>query len=99
MKANFENLTKVMEFCANAHNVAFGNTTKTNGTNVIFVWGDTIPIRTDVRLIAEAFFGHHDCVSSPIPMATICIEDNFLDEVDMHLLEYALPHEIFKVLK
>lgn len=94
MKANIENLVKVVAMCAKAHNVTFEDLSKEDDR--IDVHSDSAPVLFDMMMIADAFF---TCGSEGVAVklwgyTTILypMDEYWRDEVDMDILSLALPY-------
>lgn len=88
MKANLTNLRKVLKACAKAHNTTFADWSKEGH---LILKSDTIPTLSDVRMIAEAFFGRTDMVETDWGWTIVWLEE-FSGEVNMSLCAMALPY-------
>ena len=91
MKANKETLVAVLNVLAKAHNATFNENHL--GTGDFAVNKYNVPVYTDVRLVADAFFGTQSVVYCSLGSIAISLnEADFLDEVKMPQLRFCLPH-------
>lgn len=92
MKANIENLKKVLKLCAEAHNNCEFADWEEEGQ--LGIKSESVPLVADVKMILDAFFGAgtHD-ISVEWGYTTIWLGEEFLDEVNEYALNLALPHD------
>lgn len=91
MKATRKLLVKALDACAKAHKVE-GEHFADDGQ--YGVYGTTVPIISDVRMICEAFFGKASMVevSEGFCITIYMYEEKLLKQVNEDLLVLALPY-------
>ena len=93
MKANIQNLKKVLGICAKAHNCDFDDY---SDEGQLLVGSETPATICDVHMILDAFFGHHNAAeNSGWGSITIWLDssmDGSCRDVDMTTLALALPY-------
>lgn len=89
MKANISNLRKALKTSAEAHKVEY-HWWRNDGQ--ITLKGESAPILADVRMICDAFFGHHDMVETDWGYIIVWLGDGFREKVDEITLSLALPY-------
>lgn len=88
MKANLENLKEAMRRCATAHNANFCDW---SDEDQLAIDKENVPVCADVRTICEAFFGTFSPIDSDWGYTTVWLTVPFLREVNVPLLNSALP--------
>lgn len=88
MKANLTNLRKALKASAEAHNVEY-HWWRNDGQ--ITLKSESVPVLADVRMICDAFYGHHDMVDTDFGYTIVWLGDGFREYVDEISLAFALP--------
>ena len=88
MKANITNLRKALKASADAHNVEF-HWWRNDGQMTLK--SESVPVLADVRMICDAFFGHHTMVDTDWGYTVVWLGDGFREKVDEISLALALP--------
>ena len=91
MKANLENLKQAMQRCAEAHGAQFCDWSE---EGQLAIDKANVPTMSDVRMICEAFFGTFSPIDEDWGYTTVSLGLPFLPEVNVQLLNMALPQSM-----
>jgi len=88
MEANIENLKQAMQRCAKAHGAQFCDW---SDEDQLAIDKANVPVMADVRMICEAFFGTFSPLDEDCGYTVVWLGTPFLPEVNVGLLNMALP--------
>jgi len=88
MEANIENLKQAMQRCAKAHGAQFCDW---SDEDQLAIDKANVPVMADVRMICEAFFGTFSPLDEDWGYTVVWLGTPFLSEVNVGLLNMALP--------